>query len=162
MAYLSDDKIAELASRMRVADPTKDLGAFDSISVQQAAIWLSLLGVKPARDLPVPADDVVKMMLRKALWDSQRWVVINVQVDASPRALRPIPNSNPCGQWIITLYRLDYLFLGKKISELKSDKLTIAEFKSWPGWRDGHRELHDRQTGVMKMDGFKDAERMNS
>ena len=72
MAYLSDDKIAELASHMRVADPTKDLGAFDSISVQQAAIWLSLLGVKPARDLPVPADDVVKMMLRKALWDLQR------------------------------------------------------------------------------------------
>ena len=72
MAYLSDDQITELASRMRVADPTKDLGAFDSISAQQAAIWLSLLGVKPARDLPVPTDDVVKVMLRKALWDSQR------------------------------------------------------------------------------------------
>ena len=72
MAYLSDDQITELASRMRVADPTKDLGTFDSISLQQAAIWLSLLGVKPARDLPVPTDDAVKMMLRKALWDSQR------------------------------------------------------------------------------------------
>lgn len=70
--YLSDQEIADLASRMRVADPTKDLGAFDSISVQQAAVWLALLGVKPARDLPVPTDDMVRTMLRKALWDSQR------------------------------------------------------------------------------------------
>ena len=62
----------------------------------------------------------------------------------------------------MTFYRLDYLFPGKKISGLKLDKLAIAEYNSWPGWQDGHKELRDRQIGVVKIDGFKDAERMNS
>ncbi|KAK0459335.1 uncharacterized protein EV420DRAFT_1539644 [Desarmillaria tabescens] len=72
--YLSDDEIAEVARKLRIADPNKDNGVFNSVTRMEALIWLKCMGVSglsppEARAL---SDEEVIEKLRYALWDSQR------------------------------------------------------------------------------------------
>ncbi|KAK7677843.1 hypothetical protein QCA50_019155 [Cerrena zonata] len=126
--YLTDDEIAELAKTIRIADPTKDDGAFNSVSRMDALVWLRLMGVKGLNPRSPLSEAEVIERLRIALWDSQR---------------------------------LDYLFSGFTLStSLK--KLKISSFKSWDGWENAHPELRKYAIGLLKLDGYKDAKRLNS
>lgn len=75
--YLSDDEIAKLAAKMRVADPTQDNGSFDSVTREDALIWLRLLGVQGLSPRSPDSKEEVHEKLRSALWDTQRSVHIS-------------------------------------------------------------------------------------
>ncbi|KAI0311543.1 hypothetical protein OF83DRAFT_1287480 [Amylostereum chailletii] len=70
--YISDQEIAAMAARMRVADPDHDYGEFSSTSRLDALILLKLIGVKGlSSNSPYSAEDILQK-LRLALWDVQR------------------------------------------------------------------------------------------
>lgn len=56
--------------------------------------------------------------------------------------------------------RIDYLFHGKRFSE--SPSLNVKSLSSWPDWQKGHAELRTLSRGMQKLDGYKDADRLNS
>ncbi|EDR14051.1 uncharacterized protein LACBIDRAFT_321809 [Laccaria bicolor S238N-H82] len=56
--------------------------------------------------------------------------------------------------------RIDYLFHGKRFSE--SPSLDVKSLSSWPDWQKEHAELRTLSRGMQKMDGYKDADRLNS
>lgn len=125
-AYVSDEKVAELAQQMRIADPDKDDGAFDSVTPRDAALWLRLMDAKNF-SATRPTDEDIINRLKHALWDSQR---------------------------------LDNYFSGKSFGP--SPKLKLDALSAWPGWKASHPELKQYGLGAMRMDGFKDAARLDS
>ncbi|KAF9488217.1 hypothetical protein BDN71DRAFT_1513271 [Pleurotus eryngii] len=56
--------------------------------------------------------------------------------------------------------RIDNLFHGKVFSE--NPKLNLSNLPTWPDWKQPHPELIRDRIGAMPMDGFKDAERLDS
>lgn len=69
---LTDEEIAELAKSLRVADPTKDNGAFSAVSKSDALTWLRLMDVKGLDPKSLSVSEVLEK-LELALWDSQRY-----------------------------------------------------------------------------------------
>ncbi|KAK0454289.1 hypothetical protein EV421DRAFT_409130 [Armillaria borealis] len=127
--YLTDDEIAEVASKLRIADPDKDNGAFNTVNRMEALIWLKCMGVSglsPLESQALSNEEVIEK-LRYALWDSQR---------------------------------IDNLFHGKTYQT--SSKLDVTAFPTWPNWEKAKPELKSNTIGAMKMDGFKDAKRLDS
>ncbi|PBK86557.1 hypothetical protein ARMGADRAFT_1047817 [Armillaria gallica] len=119
--YLTDDEIAEVASKLRIADPDKDNGAFNTVNRMEALVWLRCM---ESRAL---SNEEVTEKLRYALWESQR---------------------------------IDNLFHGKTYQT--SSKLDVTAFPAWPNWEKAKPELKSNTIGAMKMDGYKDAKRMDS
>ncbi len=56
--------------------------------------------------------------------------------------------------------RLEDYFPGKVFS--KSPKLDPSKFPAWPEWKKPHPELRSDRIGAVRMDGFKDAARMDT
>ncbi|KAF9030311.1 hypothetical protein BDZ89DRAFT_672575 [Hymenopellis radicata] len=56
--------------------------------------------------------------------------------------------------------RLENYFPGKAFS--KSPKLDPSKFPAWPDWKKPHPELRSDRIGAVRMDGFKDAARMDT
>ncbi len=127
--YLTDDEIAEVASKLRIADPDKDNGAFNTVNRMEALVWLKCMGVSglsPLESRALSNEEVIEK-LRYALWDSQR---------------------------------IDNLFHGKTYQT--SSKLDVTAFPAWPNWEKAKPELKSNTIGAMKMDGYKDAKRLDS
>ncbi|KAJ7784136.1 hypothetical protein B0H16DRAFT_1491438 [Mycena metata] len=128
------EEIAHLAAKMRVADPTRDNGAFSSLTTHDAMDWI--LGLGHIHELdprmtstrnPKEQREIATENLRLGLWDVQRF---------------------------------DYLFPNNPYS--KTPNLKISRLQSWPNWKKPHPELRTGSIGLMKLDGFKDAARLNS
>ncbi len=127
--YLTDDEIAEVTSKLRIADPDKDNGAFNTVNRMEALIWPQCMGVSdlsPLESRALSNEEVIEK-LRYALWDSQG---------------------------------IDNLFHGKAYQT--SSKLDVTAFPAWPNWEKEKPELKSNTIGAMKMDGYKDAKRLDS
>ncbi|KAJ7468624.1 hypothetical protein FB451DRAFT_1480147 [Mycena latifolia] len=128
------EEIARLASKMRIADPNRDDGAFASLTTNDAMSWLMALGqikevdpnMRAARN-PKELREMAVEKLRLALWDMQRF---------------------------------DYLFPDRMYS--KTPNFKISRLESWPKWKEPHKEVRAGGMGRQQLDGFKDAERLNS
>ncbi|SJK98201.1 uncharacterized protein ARMOST_01462 [Armillaria ostoyae] len=72
--YLTDNGISEVASKLRIADPDKDNGAFNTMNRKEAVIWLKCKGASGLSPLKTSAllNEEVIEKLRYALWDFQR------------------------------------------------------------------------------------------
>ena len=147
--YLAEDEIIKLARSMRVADPTKDHGAFSSVGRMDALIWLRMMNVKGLDPgCPISESEAVEK-LKLALWDTQRYVCYHSYLS--------IISSTPT----IVSDRLDYLFPDITLSR-STGKLNISALKSWDGWERPHTELRKWGLEAQKLDGYKDAKRLNS
>ncbi|KAK0212260.1 hypothetical protein DFS33DRAFT_1376774 [Desarmillaria ectypa] len=127
--YLSDDEIVEVASKIGIADPNKDDGAFNTLNRMEALIWLKCMGVSglsPPEARALSNEEVIEN-LRYALWSSQR---------------------------------IDNLFHGK--TYLTSSKLDVIVFPAWPNWEKANTEFMSNIISSVKLNGFKDAKRMDS
>ncbi|ESK86290.1 ankyrin repeat and mynd domain-containing protein 2-like [Moniliophthora roreri MCA 2997] len=58
--------------------------------------------------------------------------------------------------------RLDLMFPGKSLDGKRKVRLNLESLPSWPKWRDPRPELRDLGKGLAIMDGFKDAERLDT
>uniref|UniRef100_A0A0W0G8E2 MYND-type domain-containing protein n=1 Tax=Moniliophthora roreri TaxID=221103 RepID=A0A0W0G8E2_MONRR len=58
--------------------------------------------------------------------------------------------------------RLDLMFPGKSLDGKRKVRLNLESLPSWPKWRDPRPELRDLGKGLTIMDGFKDAERLDT
>lgn len=74
------EEIAQLAAKMRVADPNRDNGAFSSLSTGDIMSWLKALGTIKEVDPRITSSrnpreqrEVAIENLRLALWDMQRF-----------------------------------------------------------------------------------------
>ncbi|PBK61340.1 hypothetical protein ARMSODRAFT_669556 [Armillaria solidipes] len=124
--YLTDDEIAEVASKLRIADPDKDNGVFNTVNHMEALVWLKYIGVSGLSPLESPNEEVIEKLCY-VLWDSQR---------------------------------IDSVFHGKTYQT--SSKLDVTVFPAWPNWEKANLELKSNTIGAMKMDGYKDAKRLDS
>ncbi|KAJ6526578.1 hypothetical protein DFH09DRAFT_168768 [Mycena vulgaris] len=128
------EEIARLAAKMRIADPNHDNGAFSSLTTNDAISWLMALGHINEMDPRM-----------KALRDPKK--LREVAIEKLRLAL-----------WDVQ--RLDYLFPDQAYS--KTPNLKISRLESWPKWKEPHPEVRAGGMGRQKLDGFKDAKRLNS
>ncbi len=72
--YLTDNEIAEVTSKLRIADPDKDNDAFNTVNRMETLVWLKCMGVSGPSPLELRAlsNEEFTKKLRYALWDSQR------------------------------------------------------------------------------------------
>lgn len=70
----SNAEILRQASRMRVADPSADPGAFGAMSKFDMLVLLRLMGLRGVTPDSVLTEDEVRQKVRLALWDMQRYV----------------------------------------------------------------------------------------
>ncbi|KAK0241059.1 hypothetical protein EDD85DRAFT_763497, partial [Armillaria nabsnona] len=115
---------------LRIADPDKDNGAFNTVNRMEAGlVWLKSIGVSgisPLESRALSNEEVIEK-LRYALWDSQR---------------------------------IDNLFHEKTYQT--SSKLDVTALPAWPNREKAKPELKSITIGAMKMDGYKDAKRLDS
>lgn len=91
------------------------------------------------------------------------WLRLLGVKDLSPTKAASVSDENILHRLHYALWvsqRIDYLFHGKRFSEAPS--LNVKSLSSWPDWQKGHAELRSLSRGMQKMDGFKDADRLNS
>ncbi|KAJ6520960.1 hypothetical protein B0H19DRAFT_1146758 [Mycena capillaripes] len=130
----SADEITRLAAQMRVADPNVDNGAFSRLTTNDAMNWI--MGIGHIKE-------------------------IDPRMDATqnPKEQRAIAVENlRLALWDVQ--RFEYLFPDKEYS--KAPNFKLSRLQSWPNWKKPHPEVREGGMGTMKLDGYKDAERMQS
>ncbi|KAK7062302.1 ankyrin repeat and mynd domain-containing protein 2-like protein [Favolaschia claudopus] len=130
----SADEIARLAAQMRVADPSVDNGAFSSLTTNDAMSWIMSIG---------KINDIVPRM----------------KTAANPQEQRKIATEN-LRLLLWDVQRFDYLFPKNPYS--KTPNFKLSKLQSWPNWKKPHPEIRSGGVGAQKVDGFKDAQRLQS
>lgn len=123
---LTDEELAEAAASLRVADPNKDNGAFESIKRDEALKYLAVIGANRI-SLAGASDQDILNRLKLAFWDSQR---------------------------------LDNYFPSKSFGP--KPKLRPGDLPTWPNWLAKHPELNNNSLGAMRLDGYRDAARLDT
>ncbi|KAJ7265397.1 hypothetical protein B0H12DRAFT_1230429 [Mycena haematopus] len=130
----SAEEISRLVSQLRVADPNVDNGAFSSLTTNDAMAWIMALG---------HINEIDPRM----------------KTAANPKEQREIAIKNlRLALWDVQ--RFEYLFPNKPYS--KKPNFKISRLESWPNWKKPHPEVRAGGMGRQKLDGFKDAKRMES
>ncbi|KAF8207877.1 hypothetical protein K438DRAFT_1713412 [Mycena galopus ATCC 62051] len=119
---------------MRVADPNVDNGAFSSLTAIDAMAWILALG---------HINEVDPKM--------------KTVVDATEKREIAIEKLRLC---LWDVQRFEYLFPNNAYS--KAPNFNLLKLESWPKWKQPHPEVRVGGIGLQKLDGFKDAQRLQS
>ncbi|KAJ7145820.1 hypothetical protein C8R44DRAFT_755959 [Mycena epipterygia] len=128
------EEITALAAKMRVADPLRDNGAFSSLTTNEIMLWLMSIG---------HINEIDPRMKSARNPQEQREIAIgNLRL----------------ALWDVQ--RFDYLFPDNVYS--KAPNFKISRLESWPSWKNPHQEVREGGEDPLRVDGYKDAERLKS
>ncbi|KAJ7682046.1 hypothetical protein DFH06DRAFT_1160067 [Mycena polygramma] len=128
------EEILRMAAKMTVADPNVDNGAFSSLTTNDAMNWIMGLGHIHEVDP-------------------------RMKTASNPAEQRKIAVENlRLGLWDVQ--RFEYLFPKNPYS--KEPNFKLARLENWPNWKKPHPEISANGMGPVKLDGFKDAQRLQS